>query len=442
MWDVYGFRSTPYSTTALGPEAADGLLVGREEELRSLHRDLVSGASLMALEGDYGVGKSSLAATAAFSAAGWDVHQGDPWFLATPRPLELVATESVDEFERRAYYQVAAAILVKARRLASDGNRLEGAQALSEWLLSPAGSGWNAGIGLSAAVLGGFELSGGRNRTTNSTPGFNDAGIIALIDGWLNELFPDASRGGVILRLDNLELLGRDYRLVETFEALRDRLFKRQGLRWIISGAEGMVRTALGSPKMTGAFADPLDLPPIAPEHAPEVIRRRAEILSTRDSYTLPVDPELFEETYLNTGRNLRFTLGLADRYALRSDPGTVTWMNSADRAAVFRSYVEEEGRLVVTQLAARVSPAAWKVLTTLVRAKSGFASPSEFRDFGYANMASLLHQVRALRSLGLVEYAVDEEDARRRRIIASNNGRLAVAVREPGISEAASPSQ
>lgn len=430
-WDVYGFRSTPYSTNELGPDSqAEKLLVGRDEELKTLHSDLVSGASLMALEGDYGVGKSSLAAAAAFGASNWRVRHGDAYFLSTPQALELHAAETVDEFERRSYFQIARVILSNAKRLTADGNRLDGAQALTRWLLSPEGTGWNAGIGLSAAVLGGIELSGGKTRAANTSAGFTDAGVIAIIDNWLNELFPDISRGGVILRLDNLENLGRDYRLVETFESLRDRLFKRRGLRWILSGAEGMVRTALSSPKMTGSFAEPLDVLPIPHDLAPDVIRRRAEVLATRAQWVLPVEPDAFERIYTRTGRNLRFSLSLADTYSLRADAGRVVWLSKEERAEEFFKYVELEGDRVVRQLAKRLPLAAQKVLTMLVNQKNGFASPSEYQDFGYQKMPSLLAQITTLKDLGLVTYAVDEGDARRRRITVSNNGRLVAALR------------
>lgn len=429
-WDKYGFRSTPYSTNELGPDSeAERLLVGRDRELETLYSDLVSGASLMALEGDYGVGKSSLAAAAAFGAANWRVRQGDPFFLSTPRSLELNASESVDEFERRSYFQIAAVLLSKARRLIADGNKLDGASALARWLLSPEGTSWNAGIGLSAALLGGIEISGGKSRAANTSAGFTDAGVIALIDNWLAELFPDISRGGVILRLDNLENLGRDYKLVETFESLRDRLFKRKGLRWILSGAEGMVRTALSSPKMTGSFAEPLDVLPIAHELAPEVVRRRAAVLSTRANAVLPVEPDVFEKLYIKTGRNLRFSLSLADTYALRADAARVSWLSKSERADEFFRYVELEGDRVVRQLAKKVPTAAQRVLGVLVNEKNGFASPSEFLDFGYQKMPPLLAQINVLKDLGLVKYAVDEDDARRRRITVSNNGRLVAAL-------------
>jgi hypothetical protein len=441
VWRQYGYASTPYSTSAIAvADASAKLLVGRDQELESLLLRLTSGASLIAIEGDYGVGKSSLAAAAAAVASDWPVHQGESWFLAAPSPLEFFADDTVDAFEMRSYYQVAGSIIANAKKLQSDGYKLLDIAAFSAWLQSPEGRSWNAGIGLSAATIGSVTVSAGKARSSNSSKGFSDAGAISLIDRWLAELFPDSDRGGIILRLDNLESLARSSSLVALFEALRDRLFKRPGLRWIISGAEGMVRVALSTPKMTGTFSDPIDLSPLPPSSVPEVIRRRGVHLRARNNAVLPVDPITFEEVYLHTGQNLRFTLGLADRYSMASDPARVLWMSESERAGAFLAYVRREGERVVAQLDKRMTAATWRVLSALVVKMAGFASPSQHPRFGYANMAPLLSQVAKLSELGLIDYMVDEDDGRRRRIIATNQGRLAVAMRDgwsiPDLSE------
>lgn len=60
IWDEYGFTDNPYSTDPITPSAASReLLVGRADELELVSRQLISGASVVALEGDFGVGKTS-----------------------------------------------------------------------------------------------------------------------------------------------------------------------------------------------------------------------------------------------------------------------------------------------------------------------------------------------------------------------------------------------
>mgnify|MGYP000878144859 CR=1 FL=1 len=433
VWQHYGYSGSPYSTTALRIDNADErLLVGRDDELTTVLRDLASGGQVVALEGDYGVGKSSLAAVAAYQASRWKRRRTSvPLFLATRRPLELSESETDAEFERRVYYQVAAAILLVAEDLIRDGYKLRLVDDFRRWLETPEAASWSAGIGITTP-LGGGSVSAGRGKSVNSGKGFNDSGVTTLVDSWLTEIFPNAENGGVILLLDNLEVLGKFPAAPQMFESLRDRLFKRPGLRWIISGAEGMVRTALNTPKMSGVFPEPIELRPLDPSDAPEVIRRRASVMQTRADAKLPVSPEAFESAYLATGKNLRVALGLAERFSMRTDPASMVWKSQDERDEEFLAYRNSEGLKVVESLVKKVSKTGWRVLEKLVRDLDGVCSPGDYDKFNYANMSSLIAQIQPLAALGLIDYTVDENDARRRVVTATERGRLAVASRIP----------
>jgi DNA-binding MarR family transcriptional regulator len=425
-WQQYGFSRTPYSTTAIRvADGGDRLLVGRSAELATIESDLVSGAQVIALEGDYGVGKSSLAAVAAHHAGQWGPSP-EVWFLppAGDSPLELVAGESTDAFEKRVYFRVAAALLPIADRLVTEGFKLPKLNEFRNWLHSPSGGGWSAGIGGS---FGGFgaTVSTGRQKTP---PAFTDAGVIALLDSWMEELFASRTVGGVICILDNLEVLGSFDNAVVLFEALRDRMFKRKGLTWIVCGAEGMVRTAFSSPKMSGVFQEPIDVLPLGGTDIPKVIKARAEVVQVAVEAVLPVSSEAFEAVYVATGENLRFALGLAEKYALRANPDDLRRLSATERDDAFFAYVRGEGDRAVEQLSTKITDADWRVLETLVREKAGSCSPGDFADFGYADMPPLLTRVKSLERAGLVRYVKDRK--RRRVITAENTARLAVSSR------------
>lgn len=430
IWTQYGYSASPYSTTALKPTNADArLLVGRDHELEIILSDLASGVQLVALEGGYGVGKSSLAAVATAQATSWTQIRGEKVrFLATSKPLELTDSDSAAALEKRAYYQIAAALLLAEAELRAAGFGLQQMAEFRAWLSSPQASSWSAGIGASVPLVAGVNASMGRGKTMNTSQGFTDEGAINLVDAWLREVFPTPQSGGVILLLDNLESLGKHSGLIDVFESLRDRLFKRDGLRWIISGAEGMVGAGLRTQKMSGVFAEPIEVEPLDHTYAQLVIERRAEVVEQRDDAHLPVSPAAFEAAYLATGQNLRFTLGLAERYSLRSSPKKVMWMSPQERATAFRSYQINEGKKVVAQLTQKLKGAALKVLRVVVIDKNGLAYPSEYGDFGYTTMPPLLTQLKTLSSLGLITYTPDKDDARRRLIAATDNGRLVIA--------------
>ncbi|MFJ4166852.1 hypothetical protein ACIPY5_14975 [Microbacterium sp. NPDC089698] len=433
VWGHYGFSSSPYSTSALQVAGADEtLLVGRDQELRTVLRDLISGTQMVALEGDYGVGKSSLAAVAASTASRWRQARDSiaPLFLAPGRPLELEEKDTASSLERRAYFQVAGSILANEDRLIREGINLTQLNEFRYWLTTPTGGGWSAGIGASFPAVIGTNLSIGRTRSSNTSTGFTESGVITLIDSWLAAIFVTPEAGGVILLLDNLEVLSRFTKGVQLFESLRDRLFKRQGLRWIISGAEGTVRAALSTPKMSGVFPEPIDIAPLPHDLVKLVIARREEAFRVRSDAKLPVSPSAFEDAYAATGRNLRIALGLAERFSLRTEPGDMAWMTPEERDARFWAWTVNEGEKVIKQISDKVTDKQWKVLTTLVTDLDGFATSANAGDFGYKSLSSFQAHVQALAALRLVNYTADEQDGRRRIITATETGRLAVASR------------
>ena len=81
VWNEYGYRESIFSPDPIkAQEDQRKLLVGRENELARIKQQLRGGASVVSLEGDYGVGKTSLA-----SAVMYDLEclnrEGGPLFL-------------------------------------------------------------------------------------------------------------------------------------------------------------------------------------------------------------------------------------------------------------------------------------------------------------------------------------------------------------------------
>jgi DNA-binding MarR family transcriptional regulator len=230
----------------------------------------------------------------------------------------------------------------------------------------------------------------------------------------------------VICFLDNLEELQDSATALRVMEPLRDPLFKRAGLCWIVSGAQGMVRAAYSSPKMTGVFLDPIDVMPLAVGTAPEVVAKRIELLSQDASAVAPVSASAFARVYEYIGHNLRYSLNLAERYAFGHEPADLASLLEEERDARFDAWVGAEAEKIYTAYARDLSKADWRVFDTLLKDKSGSCSPSEYIDFGYSNMPPLLVRVHKLEEANLVTYTVDEGDQRRRTISVTDHGRLA----------------
>jgi len=425
IWDDYGFQSNPYSTDPIEPSAGGReLLVGRESELKLVLRQIASDASVVALEGDYGVGKTSLAAASAYDASMWRAD-GGPLFIPTKVRLSLKPDDTRESFERRTIFAVANALVGEADLLKEEGRELPGVKEVRTWLTSSAGGGWTGSAGASVAGFG-ANLGGGKIKPVNTSPGFSEAGFLGVIDGWLEQLFPSRATGAVVLFLDNLEELQDTATALSVMQPLRDPLFKRAGLTWIISGAQGMVRAAYSSPKMTGVFLDPIEISPLPVARTPEVISRRLELLATSDDAVAPVSAEAFGKVYQRVGHNLRYSLNLAYRYSFSTTADELRALLPDQRDARFDAWMAVEASRVYDAYAKNLTQADWKVFDTLVREKSGSCSPSDHADFGYSNMPPLLVRVRKLESVQLVTYTVDQADQRRRTISVTDHGRLA----------------
>ncbi|WPF82676.1 hypothetical protein SANBI_000287 [Sanguibacter sp. 4.1] len=426
-WTKLGYSSTPYSTAQIpSGERGEKLLIGRAVEMEQIHRKLVNGVNLIAIEGDYGVGKSSLATVAAYEASRWHL-EGDNLFIPAigMEALELQEDESPDSFKKRVYYRIAAAFISNEAMLKSNNFELKQMDSFARWLNGPSGSGWSAGIGASLAAIGGFNLNLGRSSGVNSAPGFNDSGIYTMIDSWLAEISRGNRPAGVICVLDNLENLRHFKNAERLFESLRDGVFRRPGVVWIVCGAEGMVTESFSSRKIFGTFHPAIDVPPLNSNDIPRVIEARAESLKTRADAELPVSTSAFGRLYEATGHNLRFAFGLADSYASSMDVEKFLGSSVDDRELMFQGYLTRRGDDELSKLRKNPTKADWKVLKTLVTKLSGVCSPSSSSEFGYSDMPQLIVRVKALRNVGLVTYETDEEDGRRRLISATAVGRL-----------------
>lgn len=425
VWSQYGFTLNLYSTDPIGMSEEDrALLVGRDRELKQIAKQLSSGASVVALEGDFGVGKTSLAAAAAYDATKWR-DDGGPMFIAARTRLSLRPDDTLESFERRTIRAVASALVGAADLLRAEGRALNGVDAVKRWLSEPetvAKSGEVNATFLGTGGGGGGSIA----RSPNPTTGFAESGIVEIVDGWLSESFPDRKSGGVVCFLDNLEELRDSTTALAVMEPLRDALFKRAGLRWIISGAQGMVRAAYSSPKMTGVFLNPIDVAPLADEKAPQVIAARIAALRDSDDAVVPVSEAAFAHLYASIGKNLRYALNLAERYSIDQEPDELRRLDNAQREERFEEAILKEADAIYAAYAANLTKADWNVFDKLLRDKSGSCSPSEYKDFGYAAMPPLLVRVGKLESAHLVSYTKDDADQRRRTISVTDHGRLA----------------
>jgi hypothetical protein len=419
LWTDLGFRANPYSTTPIPPtEEGERLLVGRERPLRRLTRGISSADTVPTVEGNNGVGKTSLVSIAGYSLSK-DFSAGaiSQLFVTLPEPFQLLPGGNLDEFNRRVYYAVARAFIEHHGTLKAAGLAVPDVDDIERWLNSPIVRG--GGAGGSAA---GFGLTG-RGLAVNESDGFRDDGFQATVDVWLRECFPSREQGGFICLIDNLELLETSQTARQQLEALRDSLINRPGLRWVLCGARGIVRSAASSARLNGVLSDPIELGPVSDSEISEVVSRRIEAFAMDPNAYVPVDSNGFEHIYRVLNRNLRDSLKYCEDFALWLDDQDEQPEDPAEKFKLLEIWLAQQAEQYLNATG-NVKPRAWRVFDDLV-SFGGSCSPSDFEEFGFNSMPPMRPHIKDLEEANLVISSVADADQRRRHIALTSRGWL-----------------
>jgi hypothetical protein len=419
MWLDLGFQHSPYAVTALPPSAeGERLLVGRDDELECLVRDLTYATSHPTIEGDYGVGKTSLVSVAAYRTKNAHVT-GERTQLMLPlsRAFQLASDKSADEFRREVFMEVAAGFIAHEDVLTAAHLKVPDVKDVNRWLNSPLFHDGGAGI----SVLG-TGLSGDRGTSPNEA-GFSETGLMATVDRWLRDCFPSKLVGGFICVIDNLELLKTSHAARQALEALRDPVLGQIGLIWVLCGARGIVRTIASSPQLEGRLSAPIELSPMDSETAAEVVGRRIEVLATRADAYAPVEPDGFRYLYSVLKSNLRSALKHAEDYALEVSLLPSWPTTPEEKLLTLKKWlcgIADKYHADTTAVGKR----AWEVFEDLL-ILDGQCSPGDYANFGFNSPMAMRPHIAALERSSLVESEFDETDQRRKTIVITPRGWL-----------------
>lgn len=249
IWPEFGFRESLYATTPIqATREGQDLLVGRTSELRRLKRTLGSTALHPCIEGDNGVGKTSLVAVAGYELfKAFKRGSTAQALVPLPRMFQLGSDDNAEAFRRRVLFEVAQGFIDRFDDLKSGGVNIPEVSDVRKWLTRATQT--QGSVGATGAGLG---FNAGRGRSSNTSTGFSEAGFATVIEGWLREAFPSLENGGFICVIDNLELLGTAQSARALLEAMRDEVLGLPGLRWVLCGSRGIVRTAASSARLEG----------------------------------------------------------------------------------------------------------------------------------------------------------------------------------------------
>lgn len=432
VWSEFGFRESPYATDPIPPtDEGDRLLVGREREIRQLRNHLTSSALHPTIEGDNGVGKTSLVSVAGYRlSTKFRIGETNQALLPLGKTFQLTPGDSGDTLTRKVFFEVARAFIEQRDLLKKRGFEVPEVGEVDRWLNAP----------LFASRSGGISVLGsGVNASASSAPntaiGFSEAGFSSMMDNWLRECFPSKQAGGFICVIDNLELLETSQNARSLLESIRDTILDQPGLRWVLCGARGIVRTAASSQRLEGRLAEPMELDPISDDDVDQVVARRIEVYRSDVQAVAPVGPDGFRHLYDILNRNLRNALKFCEDFSFwLLDEGIASDDSSGDLPLLEVWLTEQADRY---NQQTRLGNRAWSVFDTLATMR-GSCSPSDYETFDFNSSMAMRPHVKALEDANLVQSTFDDYDKRRKTIVMTPRGWLVRYAR----AEYAPPSQ
>jgi hypothetical protein len=419
LWDELGFRENPYSTDPVPPNG-DGvqLLVGRDSELSRLRRSLTSSVNHSTIEGSNGVGKTSLVGIAAFML--FEEYRADPenkpMFIPVQHPFQISGSETPEAFSDRFMITLAREIIARRDVINKHHSGLRNLPDLDRWLNDPimhsaGGGGTILGVG------GNFSAT----KAVNSSQGFARGGVEVHLREMLSAIFPRKGYGGFVCVLDNLELLDTSARARSTLEALRDGVFAFPGVRWVLCGARGIVRSVVSTPRLQGKLSNPMELNPLNADHVNAVVQRRLELFKTRhDAYT-PVDVDGFRKIYEIGNQNLRIALKYCEDFVLWCvDSGNypISIEDKLGLLDVWFAQVADDALHDTSDVGVR----AWEVFDGISERREGM-SPGDYEVLGFNSSQALQPHLRSLEQATLIESSTDDTDKRRKTITLTPRG-------------------
>lgn len=416
LWTDLGFRENPYSTKSIPPtQEGAHLLVGRDRQVQRMLRLISSSDTHPTVEGDNGVGKTSLVQVAGYFAKKRHGDGHEPQlFVPLDAIFQLTPGEELEGFRRRVYYALARAFHTNRALLVNAGLSAPDASSVQKWLQSPLFHGKAV-----SSPVGGAEWS----TAPNETAGFTEDGFIATMNEWLAECFPSLQAGAFVCVLDNLELLETSQAARQVMEAMRDSLLGVRGLRWVLCGARGIVRSGASSPRLHGVLASPIEVGPIADEDVGDVVTRRIEAFAmTLDAYA-PVDGRGFQHVYHVLNGNLRDAFKHCEDYAMWLDEQQQRPESSEDRYALLEVWLSEQAKAYAKD-ARNIKGRAWTVFDGLATA-GGSCSPSDNEQFDFNSPMAMRPHIKDLEEAGLVVSSQGDKDQRRKTISITSSGWL-----------------
>ncbi len=231
----------------------------------------------------------------------------------------------------------------------------------------------------------------------------------------LESCFPSRAHGGFIAVIDNLELMRTSQNVRMLLDLMRDNVLAQLGIRWILCGAQGVIRSAAATPRLADRLAHPIDIKPIPDALMSEVISRRIDAYKITTNPVIPVGPGGFWYLYDVFNRNLRTALRFAEEFSiyLRGQFGT-SHAKSED-LDLLEAWLAENADQFHDTADEWLGEKEWKVFDTLTSYGGTCRPCDDYQDFDYKSSEPMRSPIKALKEANLITYEPDELNKRRK---------------------------
>ncbi len=363
LWERFGFRDNPYDTRALSLSKESALSVaeafvgrGPKSDEWQLATNFLRnpGGGCAAVEGDVGVGKTTFVN---FHRYVWEIEAETK--LLTPASEISVQR---DWGVRQLLLNILGAL---AGRLALNlGSKAAARDDLLTEVSALTGVLVRESFDVSAGInILGSGASGGRASSTVIHRGEVSDTILKQYFDRLLARVRKAKFAGVILHLNNLELLAREdpSQLSRFFDETRD-ILQTQHVYFFFVGYTGMFQEIIVPIERVRSifFGHPIHLPPLSKQDVLRAVKLRYKLLAlTKNKWIAPVDDELVDQLYDIFSGKIRFIMDSIATLVMRLPEGVTSTISAETARVMLQNLTRERLRAVLTEAEQTVLMAA-----------------------------------------------------------------------------------
>ncbi|WP_223934574.1 hypothetical protein [Arthrobacter sp. StoSoilB5] len=417
LWNDLGFTDNPFDSRSLAANSEGlTLLVGREREKRELMSKLTSSTLHASLEGDNGVGKTSLVLVTVYEAI-QKRFAGTLGQTLVPVDGVLQLGTDANVFHREALLAIAQSLIKHEGHFKDLRLTTPNLSELKRWMNEPIVSSGGGGV----QILG-IGAEGQKTDEVNTSVGFENSGLERLVRDALKKVFPTQSAGGLVAIIDNVELLGRSSEAGRVLEKIRDTTLSLPGVRWVLCGAKGIIRASVSSPRLNGRISRPIEVTPIADSRIEELIGARLNHFAARDGAVCPVGATEFLYLYEMCHANLRDAFRYAQDFCSWLEIEDKLHLPQVEYLPTLKQWLALEAQEITASI--RLQPRMWQLFDDLA-ALGGVCSPSDHEALGFNSPQRMRSNFAEVQRVGLIDAEIDEDDTRRRTVTLTAKGWL-----------------